>query len=168
MLVLFAALAIVPMAGAWSWPTDGHVLQAFLFDELQPRLEGQHRGVDLGGEPGETVRAPASGVVTFVGNVAANGTTLTIDTPDGWTVTLTHLGSITVTKGAAVAEGDGVGTIGPTGEQEVGGAFVHLGVRRTDAPQGYIDPVALLPARGAAPAAPESPAPLEPAEATAV
>ena len=43
---------------------------------------------------------------------------MTIQTADGWSVTLTHLGSIAVTKGASVAEGDGVGTIGPSGEPE--------------------------------------------------
>ena len=56
---------------------------------------------------------------------------MTILTPDGWSVTLTHLGSIAVTKGASVAEGDGVGTIGPSGEPGVSDPYVHLGIRRT-------------------------------------
>ena len=37
-------------------------------------------------------------------------------------MTLTHLGSITVTKGASVVEGDGVGTIGPSDEPGVSDA----------------------------------------------
>src|SRR5207237_1866740 len=85
------------------------------------------------------------GVVTYAGTVAANGKALTSETPDGWSVTLTHLGSITVKKGATVAEGDGVGTIGPTGEPEVSEPYVHLGVRTTAGAQSYVDPLGLLP-----------------------
>src|SRR5205823_2483144 len=75
-----------------------------------------HRGIDLGGDVGEAVHAPAAGVVSFAGTVPGSGRSVTIETPDGWSVTLTHLGSITAGKGATVAEGDGVGTIGPSGE----------------------------------------------------
>ena len=50
-------------------------------------------------------------------------------------MTLTHLGSIAVTKGASVVEGDGVGTIGPSGEPGVSGPYVHLGVRETADPR---------------------------------
>ena len=50
-------------------------------------------------------RRPA-GVVTFAGTVPGNGKSLTILTSDGWSVTLTQLGSIAVAKGATVAEGD--------------------------------------------------------------
>ena len=50
LFVLFAALAIAPMAGAWTWPVDGLVLQVFSFDPLHPYAAGQHRGIDIGGE----------------------------------------------------------------------------------------------------------------------
>src|SRR3954471_24198011 len=145
------ALAVAPAAGAWTWPTDGVVLQLFAFDEAYPYASGQHRGIDVGGADGATVRAPAAGVVTFAGSVPSSGRTVTIETADGWSVTLVHLGSIAVTKGATVAEGDGVGTIGQSGEPEVNAPYVHLGVRRTAEPQGYVDPLVLLPARVAAP-----------------
>jgi murein DD-endopeptidase MepM/ murein hydrolase activator NlpD len=113
LLVLFAALALVPLASAWTWPADGPVLRPFTFDPAVPKDPGQHRGIDVAGELGAVVRAPAAGVVSFVGTVPSNGMCVTIQTPDGWSVTLTHLGSIAVTRGASVAEGDGVGTIGP-------------------------------------------------------
>src|SRR5215217_4329346 len=146
------ALAVAPAAAAWTWPTDGEVLQSFAFDVAHPYASGQHRGVDVAGADGATVRAPASGVVTFAGTVPSCGRTVTIETPDGWSVTLVHLGSIAVTKGATVAEGDGVGTIGASGESEVSAPHVHLGVRATAEAQGYVDPVALLPPRLPAPA----------------
>src|SRR5215203_3400119 len=153
------ALAVAPAAGAWTWPTDGEVLQSFVFDVAHPYASGQHRGVDVAGADGATVRAPVTGAVTFAGTVPSNGRTVTIETPDGWSVTLVHLGSIAVTKGATVAEGDGVGTIGPSGEPEVSAPYVHLGARRTAEPQGYVDPLVLLPPRVAAPPATAGPDP---------
>src|SRR5215218_11016703 len=146
------ALVVAPAAGAWTWPTNGVVVEPFAFDVAHPYAAGQHRGIDVAGEAGATVHAPASGVVTFAGTVPSAGRTVTIETPDGWSVTLVHLGSIAVTKGATVAEGDGVGTIGASGESEVSAPHVHLGVRRTAEPHGYVDPLVLLPPRVAAPA----------------
>jgi hypothetical protein len=149
-LVLAAALAVLvlaPPAGAWTWPTAGAVVQPFSFDLAHPYAAGQHRGVDVAGDRGSTVIAPAAGVVAFAGSVPSSGLTLTIDTADGYAVTLTHLGSLSSAKGASVAEGDGVGTIGPSGDPEVSGPYVHLGVRVAAQPQGYLDPLSLLPGR---------------------
>src|SRR5204862_6296677 len=129
------------------WPADGVGLQPVTFDPAHPYAGGQHRGIDVAGVVDAAVRAPADGVVSCAGTVPTNGRTVTIETPDGWSVTLTHLGSIAVKKGATVAEGDGVGTIGPSGEPEVSEPYVHLGIRETAAAQGYVDPLGLLPAR---------------------
>ena len=61
LLVLLLSLAVVPMASAWTWPVEGVVLQPFSFDSAHPYAGGQHRGIDIGGSPGETVHAPAAG-----------------------------------------------------------------------------------------------------------
>ena len=147
LVVLIAALAFAAPAGAWTWPASGPVLLPFSFDPSHPYSAGQHRGIDIGGTAGETVFAPAAGVVTFAGTVPGSGKSVTILTSDGWSVTLTELGSIAVAKGATVAEGDGVGTLGPGGDPDVSGPYVQLGVRRADQDQGYVDPMTLLPAR---------------------
>ena len=86
-----------------------------------------------------------AGTVSFAGTVPTNGKTVTIETADGYSVTLTHLGSIALTKGATVAEQDVVGTIGPSGTPEVDEPYVHLGIRITADPLGYVDPLGLLP-----------------------
>ena len=111
-----------------------------------PYAAGQHRGVDVAGSAGETVRAPAAGVVSFVGVVPSSGRTVTIQT-DGYAVSLTHLGESTVAKGATVAEGDAVGIAGPSGEAEWPTPYVHLGIRVSSAADGYVDPATLLPPR---------------------
>jgi murein DD-endopeptidase MepM/ murein hydrolase activator NlpD len=145
-----AALVLAPAAGAWSWPADGPVLQPFVFDPAHPYAAGQHRGIDLGAEAGTVVVAPAPGTVSFAGTVPASGRSLTITTADGYAVTLTHLGSFSVAAGASVAEGDPVGTIGPSGEPELAQPYVHLGIRLAAAPEGYVDPLTLLPPKQAA------------------
>lgn len=146
-LLLLVALVWVPAANAWSWPVHGPVLQPFVYDESHPYAAGQHRGIDIGAvRSGESVVAPAAGTVDFAGSVPTNGLSLTIVTPDGYSVTLTHLGSIIVAKGAAVAEGDDVGTVGPSGTPEVDGPYVHLGIRLSADADGYLDPLTLLPA----------------------
>lgn len=135
-----------PAAYAWSWPVQGPVLQPFAYDESHPYASGQHRGVDIGADAaGETVAAPAAGTVTFAGTVPTNGRTVTIETAGGYSVTLTHLGSIAVAEGSTVAEQDAVGAVGPSGTPEEDGPYVHLGIRVTTDPNGYVDPLGLLP-----------------------
>jgi Peptidase family M23 len=145
-LLVFVFLLWTPAAYAWSRPVQGAVLQPFAYDEAHPYAAGQHRGVDLRADAGgETVVAPAAGTVSFAGAVPTNGKSVTIETADGYSVTLTHLGSIAVVKGAAVAEQDAIGTVGPSGTPEVDGPYVHLGIRVTADPNGYVDPMTLLP-----------------------
>src|SRR5512133_838553 len=164
LIVAFAAaLVIAPTAGAWTWPVQGPILQKFVLGD-DPYAAGQHRGIDIGAGAGEPVLAPASGTVSFAGTVPVSGKVVTIQTADGYSVTLTHLGSTSVRRGETVGEGAVVGTIGPTGEVEHDVAYVHLGIRRSEDPNGYIDPLLFLPApvappAGQAPAPPVTPAP---------
>ena len=132
---------------------DGPVLQAFVFDPAHPYAGGQHRGIDIGAATGDPVRAPAGGVVSFAGTTPGNGLTLSVRTADGYTVSLTHLGSLEPHAGASVAEGDTVGTVGPSGTPELAVPYVHLGIRTTADPNGYVDPQSLLPVREAPPPA---------------
>jgi len=145
-VVVFAsALVGVPAAGAWTWPVAGPVLAPFTFDPAHPYAGGQHRGVDIGAPTGTTVVAPAAGQVTFAGTVPASGKSVSILTADAFSVTLTHLGTVEVAKGAVVAEGAPVGTVGPSGTPELDVPYVHLGVRVDANDEGYLDPLGFLP-----------------------
>jgi hypothetical protein len=150
--VIAVALAAAPSAGAWAWPVEGPVLQQFALGD-DPYAGGQHRGVDIGASSGSPVLAPASGVVSFAGVVPMSGKSVTIQTPDGYSVTLTHLGSIGVARSATVSQGAAVATIGPSGQAEHDVPYVHLGIRWTSDPQGYLDPLLFLPPPRTAPAA---------------
>jgi hypothetical protein len=159
-VVVLVLLAWAPAAYAWSWPVQGPVLQPFTYDESHPYASGRHRGIDIGADAaGEQVVAPAAGIVSFTGSVPTNGECVAIETSDGYTVTLTHLGAILVAKGGFVAEGQAVGTIGPSGTPEFDRPYVHLGIRTTADPNGYLDPLRLLPPQAAQP----TPAQSEPA-----
>lgn len=154
-LTVLLFLVWAPVANAWTWPVQGPVLEPFSYDEAHPYAAGQHRGIDIGANvAGEQVVAPAAGTVSFASSVPGSGESVTIQTSDGYSVTLTHLGSIAVSKGAPIAEGALVGTIGPSGTAEVDGPYVHLGIRVTADANGYLDPLGFLPPPSASGATP--------------
>jgi Peptidase family M23 len=157
--VLIAFQAGAPPALAWTWPADGPVLRPFVLGD-DPYAAAQHRGLDVAAQSGGLVRAPAPGAVSFAGTVPGGGRTVTIQTADGYSITLVHLGAIVVERGQLLAEGAGVGFAGRSGEVEHPEPYVHLGVRVTADPQGYVDPLGLLPPREAPPPVP----PVPPAE----
>jgi hypothetical protein len=152
-----AALALSAPAGAWTWPAEGTVLRPFALGS-DPYAGGQHRGVDVAGPEGAAIRAPAAGTVTFAGSLPAHGRGVTIQTADGFAVTLVHLGTVGVEKGASVDEGSSIGTMGWSGTPEHAVPSVHLGIRRASDADAYVDPLGLLPPR-AAPVPAPTPAP---------
>jgi len=153
-LIVFLLLLWAPAAYAWTWPVRGPVLVGYSFDRDHAYAGGQHRGIDIGSDAGTTVVAPVSGTVTFAGSVPTSGLSVTIATGDGHSVTLTHLGTSAVKKGASIGEGDAVGTVGPSGTPELDAPYLYMGVRVTSDPQGYLDPLSFLPAPAAPVAAP--------------
>jgi hypothetical protein len=159
--VLIAFQAGAPPALAWTWPADGPVLQPFVLGD-DPYAGGQHRGIDVASAGGAEVRSPAAGVVSFAGTVPGGGRTVTVQTADGYSVTLVHLGSFAVVREAPVAEGAPIGTVGPSGDVEHAEPYVHLGIRVTADSNGYVDPLSLLPERSETPVPPPEP-PAEPA-----
>ena len=91
--------------------------------------------------------APASGTVSFVGFVPGSGRAVTITTDDGYAVTLLQLGATTVVRDSTVAEGAEVGVVGESADAVTSQPHVHLGIRVASDPDGYIDPLGLLPVR---------------------
>ena len=160
LIAVAISLILVPRAAAWTWPADGDVLKPFVFDPGHPYAAGQHRGVDIAGAAGADARAPVAGAVTFAGSVPSGGKTVTIQTQDGYSVTLVHLGSISAVRGAVVAEGASIGSVGASGDAEWPEAYLHMGVRLTAEQQGYLDPLSFLPPRSSSIASP-APAPDE-------
>ena len=92
---------------------------------------GQHRGIDIGaGAVGAPVLAPApADVVSSPAPSPASGRTVTIQTRR----LLRHAAAsrlVSGRRGAVVAEGEPVGTVGTSGVPSSPVPYVHLGVRR--------------------------------------
>jgi murein DD-endopeptidase MepM/ murein hydrolase activator NlpD len=134
-LVLLATLAAAPAAHAWIWPVEGTVLRPFSLGP-SPYEAGQHRGVDIGAAVGDTVLAPVAGTISFVGSIPGGGHAVTIQTPDGYAVTLLQLGSTSVLRGSVVSEGTAVGVVGESADAVTSAPHVHLGVRVASDPNG--------------------------------
>jgi len=171
--VLVLGLTLVclamPEAGlAWSWPVDGAVLRGFTVG-ADPYAAGQHRGIDIAATKGDPVRAPATGEVTFAGFVPARGKSVSILTASGFSVTLSHLGELLVTKGQVIDEGAMVGKAGTSGSSDHPTPYVQLGIRDASDPNGYRDPLGFLPVRTTASPPPETTVAVaaDPAAATA-
>src|SRR5690348_16457401 len=106
MSILLVLLLLVLVVAAWTWPVNGDILRGFSYDEAHPYAGGQHRGIDIAGGDSSAVLAPVSGTVAFAGSTPGSGLTVTIRTDDGYSVTLTHLGSVDVSRGSTVGEGE--------------------------------------------------------------
>ena len=91
--------------------------------------------------------APVGGTVSFVGFVPGGGRAVTIATDDGYAVTLLQLGATSVERGSTLTEGAEVGVVGESSDAVTLQPHVHLGVRVAADPNGYVDPLGLLPAR---------------------
>ncbi len=101
-----------------------------------------HRGVDLGGVPGERVTAAASGTVTFAGQVG--GKPVVVVSHGELRTTYEPVRAI-VRRGTAVAAGQQIGTLAPGHAGCPVPACLHWGLLRGDT---YLDPLATLtPAR---------------------
>lgn len=101
-----------------------------------------HRGVDLGGQAGEDVRAVDAGTVSHVGVIAGRGT-VTVLHPSGVRSTYEPV-SAEVRVGQVVARGERLGALAEAGSHCVPRACLHLGAVRD---RTYLDPMAFLAAR---------------------
>ncbi len=121
-------------AGSWNWPLPPvpEVLRAF--DPPAKRWLSGHRGVDLAGSPGDTVSAPAAGIVSFTGRIV-DRPVIVIDHGAGLLTSLEPVRS-TLVVGAIVGTGDEIGMIATGAHCDA--RCLHWGLRLDGE---YIDPL---------------------------
>jgi murein DD-endopeptidase MepM/ murein hydrolase activator NlpD len=127
-----------PRAG-FGWPLPGSPTVVRPFDPPDTRYGPGHRGVDLGGVPGEPVLAAGAGVVVFAGMVAGVAV-VSIDHPNGLRTTY-EPASTTVAAGDPVARGQPIGVLQAGHPGCTVAACLHWGVRRGGE---YLDPLRLF------------------------
>lgn len=120
----------------WVWPLAGFRIARGYAAPAHEYGPG-HRGIDLEAVGGPEVRAPAAGVVAFVGSIAGRGI-VTIDHGDGLVTTLEPVVP-GVEVGASVERGQEVAVLSVGGHAATG--TLHFGVRRDGE---YINPLLLL------------------------
>lgn len=99
-----------------------------------------HAGMDIDGNKGDSVLAPANGIVTKAGWHGGYGNLIEIDHGNGLTTRYGHLSQGNVTVGDTVQRGQLIGLIGSTGRST--GPHLHYELRMNDKP---INPRRLLP-----------------------
>ena len=132
-----------PKSTAWPWPLIGEVVTAYRNGD-DPYAAGQHRGVDIAAPVGTPARAVVAGSVSFSGRLPDGGNVVTLRSSDGeYLVSYLHLATRAVSRGAAVAVGDTLGSTGTTGRRSIEQPHLHLSVR-VAATRAYVDPMGLL------------------------
>lgn len=112
-------------------PVPGFILSGFGYriGPFSGRSEF-HRGVDIPAPIGTKIKAPAAGVVIFVGRKGGYGKLLVIDHGNNYKTVYGHLHSFDVKVGDRVTKGDFVGEVGNTGRST--GPHLHYEVVLND------------------------------------
>ena len=122
--------------GVWPLHPQPEVVRSF--DPPEVRWAAGHRGVDLRGTVGQSVRAAVPGRVSFVGRIAGVGVVV-VD--HGATRTTYQPVAATVRVGKAVVAGARLGTLQWFGTHCLPAACLHWGLVRGDT---YLDPLSLV------------------------
>jgi murein DD-endopeptidase MepM/ murein hydrolase activator NlpD len=138
-VVLLSIMGAAPAraSGVWTWPVTGPVIRGF--DPPSSPYGTGHRGIDVAASVGTLVRAPATGVVSFAGNVGGR-LFVTINHGGGLLSTCSFLSGLLVRKGDTVAAGQAIALSG-TGHPGDTTPNLHLGVRLNGQ---YVDPLDYL------------------------
>lgn len=140
--VLSACWLLAPtaaLAAEWLLPLDGEPVVTRPFHPPATPYGPGHRGVDLAGSPGQSVRAAGDGTIGFAAPLAGRGV-----------VTVLHSGGLRTTYepvSAAVQVGQAVRAGHPIGALQAGhlgcpaAACLHWGLLRGEV---YLDPMSLL------------------------
>lgn len=120
------------------WPLVPQPVVVAGFDPPLFTYGAGHRGVDLAGSPGQTVRAAAAGRVTFAGSIAGRGVVVV---SHGATRTTYEPVHASVKVGTVVAAGDRIGTLQDAGSHCWPDICLHWGLIEGDV---YLDPLTLV------------------------
>ncbi len=118
----------------WRWPTTGKVTRRY--------SSTVHKGIDIGGDRGDAIRAVADGRVVYAGTgIVGFGELLIVKHSDVYLSAYGHNDKLLVAEGDNVKAGQKIALKGSTGTDTV---KLHFEIRREGKP---VDPLKILPAR---------------------
>ncbi|OYQ33839.1 hypothetical protein CHU95_14935 [Niveispirillum lacus] len=107
------------------WPVRGPILSGF--GEKPGGLRND--GINIGAPKGTAVMAAENGVVAYAGNqLKSFGNLVLIRHDGGWVTVYAHLDALAVEQGQRVTRGQGIGTVGQTGN--VRSSQLHFAIRK--------------------------------------
>ncbi len=117
----------------WRWPAEGRLISTF-------KGTGTRKGVDIAGKLGQPIRAAAGGRVVYSGNgLKGYGNLIIIKHGEDYLSAYAHNRDIFVTEGEPVQQGQKIGEMGPTSNNQVA---LYFEIRQEGKP---VNPLRFLP-----------------------
>lgn len=144
---LFCGFPAIALAG---WPVGGCEDVTMGFHDVYELAGRQvtHLGADICAHQGETLCAPLSGRVSFVGSVPAAESSsedtmlaVSLQLADGKTLTMMPFDGVAVQHGDSVEEGAVLGTLAASGDRSSSATHLHMGLKQDGR---YYDPLVFL------------------------
>ena len=136
-----------PSTGQWDWPLEPAPAVVRRFEPSPTPWGAGHRGVDLSARVGQTVLAPADGVISFAGVIAGRG--VVVVTHAGQLRTTYEpvhgLGAVVAPTGTPVSRGSPIGVVEATPGHCAPETCLHWGLLRGTGPDAaYLDPLSMI------------------------
>lgn len=120
-------------SGRWDWPTEGRLVKRFNAAELGGK------GIQIGGEPGQTIRAASAGRIVYKGSgLRGYGRLIIVKHSNSLLSAYGYLGRMFVEEGDSVGKGQAIAELGNDSNPPV----LHFEVRENGKP---VDPLRYLP-----------------------
>lgn len=87
-----------------------------------------HNGIDIAGSYGSSIKAAASGKVTYAGWMSGYGNYVIVDHGNGYQTAYGHCSTICVSKGQSVKQGQEIAKMGSTGRST--GTHLHFEIKK--------------------------------------
>ncbi|MGM0434755.1 MAG: peptidoglycan DD-metalloendopeptidase family protein [Pseudomonadota bacterium] len=121
----------------WAWPHSGPIIAKYSSDGSDV-----NKGVDIGGDAGDPVKAAADGSVVYAGKgLLGYGNLIIVNHSETFLSAYAHNRKILVEEGQDVGQGDTIAEMGESGADRI---MLHFEVRRQGDP---VDPMQYLPRR---------------------
>ncbi|MGM0450428.1 MAG: peptidoglycan DD-metalloendopeptidase family protein [Pseudomonadota bacterium] len=121
----------------WAWPHSGPIIAKYSSDGSDV-----NKGVDIGGDAGDSVKAAAEGSVVYAGSgLLGYGNLIIVNHNETFLSAYAHNRKILVEEGEAVGQGDTIAEMGDSGADRT---VLHFEIRRRGDP---VDPMQYLPRR---------------------